>query len=277
MNNVSQPDQANQPGYSDNSDNSGHSDYPGHRMSAMTWPEFERSKSRPVIVPIGSTEQHSQHLPLSTDALIAEHVALDLAQRIDATVLPTIAYGYKSKPLSGGGPLFPGTIDMNGATVIAQMHDVLRELIDDGFTKIVVMNAHFENEAFIVEAIDLVTRETGGVATIVESNWWDPLPQNVVDQVFDGLEFPGWALEHAAVTETSLMLHYEPCLVHMDRVVDEGSVEAKPYVRYPVRHGDVPSYGGLSSPAGSSAERGELIATACVEQLAAICACEFAE
>lgn len=64
-------------------------------------------------------------------------------------------------------------------------------LIADGFTKIVVMNAHFENEAFIVEAIDLVARETGGVATIVETNWWDPLPEDVAEQVFEGPEFPG--------------------------------------------------------------------------------------
>lgn len=135
--------------------------------------------------------------------------------------------------------MFPGTIDMNGVTVINQMHDVLGELIADGFTKIVVMNAHFENEAFIIEAIDLITRETKGVATIVETNWWDPLPENVVEQVFDGLVFPGWALEHAAVTETSLMMHYEPELVHMDRVIDEGNVTPKAYVRYPVRKGDV--------------------------------------
>lgn len=173
------------------------------RMDHMTWPEFKEAKTRPVIVPIGSTEQHGQHLPIGTDAVLATRVAEDLAERIDGTVLPTLSYGYKSKPLSGGGPLFPGTIDMNGVTVINQMHDVLSELIADGFTKIVVMNAHFENEAFIVEAIDLVTRETGGVATIVETNWWDPVPQSVIDKVFDGLVFPGWALEHAAVTETS--------------------------------------------------------------------------
>ena len=124
------------------------------RMDHMTWPEFKEAKTRPVIVPIGSTEQHGQHLPIGTDAVLATRVAEDLAERIDGTVLPTLSYGYKSKPLSGGGPLFPGTIDMNGVTVINQMHDVLSELIADGFTKIVVMNAHFENEAFIVEAIE---------------------------------------------------------------------------------------------------------------------------
>ena len=212
------------------------------RMDHMTWPEIEASKSKPVIVPIGSTEQHSQHLPLGVDAMIASHVSEDLA-----------------------------------VTVINQMHDVLGELIADGFTKIVVMNAHFENEAFIIEAIDLITRETRGVATIVETNWWDPLPENVVEQVFDGLVFPGWALEHAAVTETSLMMHYEPELVHMDRVIDEGNVTPKAYVRYPVRKGDVPDYGGLATPAGSSAERGKLIVDACIDAVADICATEFGE
>ena len=125
-----------------------------YRMAEMTWPQFAARKDKPVIVPIGSTEQHSQHLPLSTDAIIADRISLDLAKALDGTVMPTLSYGYKSKPLSGGGPLFPGTIDMNGTTVINQMHDILHELIDDGFTKIVVMNAHFENEAFIVEAIE---------------------------------------------------------------------------------------------------------------------------
>ena len=161
------------------------------RMDHMTWPEFKEAKTRPVIVPIGSTEQHGQHLPIGTDAVLATRVAEDLAERIDGTVLPTLSYGYKSKPLSGGGPLFPGTIDMNGVTVINQMHDVLSELIADGFTKIVVMNAHFENEAFIVEAIDLVTRETGGVATIVEPIGGTRFRQSVIDKVFDGLVFPG--------------------------------------------------------------------------------------
>ena len=47
-------------------------------------------------------------------------------------------------------------------------------------------------------------------------------------QVFDGLVFPGWALEHAAVTETSLMLHYAPELVHMDRMVEEAGATANP-------------------------------------------------
>ena len=41
------------------------------RMDHMTWPEFKEAKTRPVIVPIGSTEQHGQHLPIGTDAVLA--------------------------------------------------------------------------------------------------------------------------------------------------------------------------------------------------------------
>ena len=44
------------------------------RMDHMTWPEFKEVKTHPVIVPIGSTEQHGQHLPIGTDALISTRV-----------------------------------------------------------------------------------------------------------------------------------------------------------------------------------------------------------
>ena len=51
------------------------------RMDHMTWPEFKEAKTRPVIVPIGSTEQHGQHLPIGTDAVLATRVAEDLAEQ----------------------------------------------------------------------------------------------------------------------------------------------------------------------------------------------------
>ena len=189
--------------------------------------------------------------------------------------LPTLSYGYKSKPLSGGGPLFPGTIDLNGKTVIDLVYDVLMELVRDGFTKIFIMNAHFENEAFVVEAMDLVNRVTNGAATIVESNWWDPMPENVIGQVFDEVPFPGWAFEHAAVTETSLMMYFAPELVHFDRAVEAPPTVALPYFRYPLYKDDVPESGALASSVSSSAERGKLIVDAVIPELVKICKKEF--
>ena len=149
------------------------------------------------------------------------------------------------------------------------------ELIRDGFHKILLMNAHFENEAFLVEAMDLVNRDTQGAATIVETNWWDPMPEDVIDKVFDEVPFPGWAFEHAAVTETSLMLYFAPSLCHMDRVVDIANAKALPYFRYPLYKGDVPESGALASANSSSAQRGMIIVDSVIPELVKICHKEF--
>ncbi len=125
----------------------------------MTWKEFESKKSNAVILPVGSTEQHSYHLPLCTDTAIAEGISIKPAERVNGIVMPPPAYGYKSKPMSGGGPLFPGTVDLNGGTLISLAEDIIEELCRDGVKLIFVNNAHFENEAFLLEAIDIVSKK----------------------------------------------------------------------------------------------------------------------
>ena len=242
-----------------------------YRMEEMTWPEFAAKKDRVVILPVGAVEQHALHLPICTDAVIAEQFALRLAEKIDGVVMPPLSYGYKSKPLSGGGPLFPGTIDLNGETVIRLVYDVLMELVRDGFTKIFIMNAPFENEAFLVEAMDLVNRDTKGAAFLVESNWWDPLSEEVIEKIFDQVPFPGWAFEHAAVTETSLMMYFAPQLCHLERMAEAEPAEALPYFRYPLKKGDVPETGALASAYSSSSEKGEQIVAAVIPELVNIC------
>ena len=149
-------------------------------------------------------------------------------------VAPAINYGYKSKPLSGGGPLFPGTVDLNGDTLVRLTYDVLEELIKDGVKKIMVLSCHFENEAFVCEAVDLIAQKYGEQAKILIANWWDPMPAEIIDKVFDEVPFPGWAFEHAAVTETSLMMAFAPELVHEERMVDTQGATPCPYHIYPV-------------------------------------------
>lgn len=234
-------------------------------MKDLTWKEFEARKDKAVILPVGSTEQHSHHLPLCTDSAIAEGISARLAEKIGGTVMPPIVYGYKSKPMSGGGPLFPGTIDLSGRTIISMAEDILEELCLDGVKLIFVNNAHFENEAFLLEAIDIVSKRHPDI-TILESNWWDVLPQEVIDRVFEDVPFPGWALEHAAVTETSLMMYLAPELVRTDMIPEETGFEAVPYHKYPVIQGMVPESGALASAKGSSAEKGRLIVDTAVEE-----------
>lgn len=231
----------------------------------MTWTEFESKKDRPLILPVGSTEQHALHLPLCVDSKIAEGISKLLAEKTDSVVAPTLTYGYKSKPLSGGGPLFPGTIDLSGRTLMALTEDILEEFIADGYTKIFVMNAHFENEAFLIETIDIVSRRHPNV-TILESNWWDVLSEKDIEYVFSEVPFPGWAFEHAAVTETSLMLYLAPELVHMEKMSFDKGADPIPYFKYPVVEGMVPASGNLAPSISSSEEKGKYIADSAISQ-----------
>lgn len=229
------------------------------QMTHMTWPEYAQKTDKVLVLPVGSTEQHGPHLPLSVDTVLATRFSELLCEKIDGVCAPAVSYGYKSKPMSGGGPLFPGTIDLNASTLQALLIDLFLEFAADGFTKIFVLSAHFENDPFIAEAMDIAARKLNGSVRFVLSNWWDPMDEALIPQLFDQVPFPGWALEHAAITETSLMLYFAPELVHMDRMVLQPPVQPIPYSEYPPRKDFVPESGVLASAYSSSAEKGELI------------------
>lgn len=229
------------------------------KMTNMIWQEFAKKKDDVIILPIGATEQHGPHLPLCVDTVIAEQFAYRIADKINGVVAPTLSYGYKSKPLSGGGPLFPGTIDLNGATLQNLVMDLIDEFVKDGFKKIYIFSAHFENEAFIVEAMDLVSAKHGEDIQILLTNWWDPMSPDTIDKIFDEVPFPGWALEHAAVTETSLMMYFKPELVREEAILEMTNAEPGTYFRYPIEKGIVPDTGVLASAKSSSPEKGKII------------------
>lgn len=245
-------------------------------MANMTWYEFNERKNKDVVIlPVGSVEQHGPHLPLFTDTIISEGFANLLGDKVNGIVMPSINYGYKSQLASGGGPLFPGTIDLNGTTLINLVKDIIEELIRDGVRKIALVNSHFENQAFLLEAIDLVSKNMPSDTKIIMMSWWDLISQDTIDKIFDEVEFPGWALEHAAITETSLILKFRPELVHMDRLIDEKIEEVPTYQVYPIPKDLVPQSGLLSIGRTSSAQKGEVIVEEALNKMIGIVKKEF--
>ena len=103
-------------------------------LAHLTWPEVRDAVDTDagVILPIGATEQHGHHLPLATDALLASALARDIAGATHMLVAPTVSYGYRSRPLTGGGSGFIGTTSLRGRTLMDLVEDVLRELLRHG-------------------------------------------------------------------------------------------------------------------------------------------------
>ena len=236
----------------------------------MIWEEYRDEVSRRIIIlPVGSLEQHGPHLPLNVDVVIPTSLAKMVDEKLDAMVLPTIAYGYKSHPTSGGGQLFPGTTSLNGMTLINLTLDILKETYRHGGRRFLLLNGHYENLAFVTEAVELFIEEKSDARVVVLS-WWDQVSDELVDELFAGAGFPGWDTEHAAITETSLMQYFAPELVREDRIIDDQSERKVTYSIFPPPEDIIPKSGVLYKATYASREKGEKLAKHVVDNIVQI-------
>jgi len=225
----------------------------------MTWPEAGDAIDRGagIVLPVGSTEQHGHHLPLATDALLATDLADAIAEPHDLLVAPAITYGYRSRPLSGGGQGFVGTTSISGRTLMSLVEDVLREFVRQGFRRIVVLNWHFENAHFVYESAFVALEphaETPAKALVMEMPFQDLSPETM--QLLFGDDFPGWATEHASIMETSLMLHLHPALVRFERAVDDRAERSPWWDVVPTPDAFVPESGTLWKATRADPDKG---------------------
>jgi creatinine amidohydrolase len=131
----------------------------------LTWNEAREAFARGIValLPVGATEAHGLHLPLSTDVIIACEMARRAAwrlneQRIETYMLPPVAYS-----ITDFSRDFAGTISIKKETATALMRDVCAAMYEQGARLVVIANAHFEPEhiAAIREAIAQVENLTG--------------------------------------------------------------------------------------------------------------------
>ena len=259
-----------------------------------------------------STAQHGPHLPLGVDTYIATGVAQRVAQarycdahlllslsppdsvpactfspfqEVGAVVAPTLAYGYKSVPCMGGGP-YNGTTGLDGATLTSSLRDIVRELVRHGVRRILVLDGHFENQMFSIEAVNLAQRDAiaAGVNNlqIMRLEYWDHVQPETTAKVFPN-GYPGAQLEHAAVQETSLMLVLQPQLVDMDAIPGAGRWPADRGAAFPAYtmepdslHPEWAPFSGVLSPANAaSLQKGEWLMADHVAGIAAAMRAEW--
>lgn len=225
-------------------------------FSALTSADVNRSvQGRTLVWPVGATEQHGPHLPLSVDSDLAEAFAAEIAAGLDGLTLPLLQIAARSLPQSGGGLSFPGTLYVGGDTLIRYVREVLESLVALPFERLIIVNGHFENEPFLFEALDQVRgRGLLDGREVYAFSWWSLVQESWITAEVPG--FPGWHAEHAGVTETSLMLHLRPELVTKERPEHDHPPRSGVYL-HPIDVQQISNSGILSSTSGSSAELGE--------------------
>jgi creatinine amidohydrolase/Fe(II)-dependent formamide hydrolase-like protein len=154
-----------------------------------------------VIIPLGSTEQHGPHLPLGTDFYEAFGMAKEISARTGVVVAPVLFVGY-SEYHSG----FPGTLSIKPETMEQTVFECAEHLIKYGFHRIMFFNYHGGNNIVQDNLVHRINHETKAVAIAIGHG--GPIFPPVPELPFD------W---HAGVSETSMMLYFQPQLVHMER------------------------------------------------------------
>jgi len=104
-----------------------------------TWPQVRDylKRSKGVIVPIGSTEQHGPTGPIGTDAICAEVLARELGRAADALVATPIPVG-----MSVHHTAFPGSMTLRPSTLIQVNRDYVFSLAGHGLERFFFVNGH---------------------------------------------------------------------------------------------------------------------------------------
>lgn len=116
------------------------------QLHLSSWPEIEAylGRSKAILIPIGSTEQHGPNGLLGTDALCPEIIGRRAGEEAGILIGPTFNVGQAQHHMA-----FAGTITLRPSTMIAAMLDWAQSLAHHGFERLYWLNGHGGNIATI--------------------------------------------------------------------------------------------------------------------------------
>jgi creatinine amidohydrolase len=174
----------------------------------LTMPGFEalQQKTRTVILPLGSLEEHGPHLPLGTDTFHALEVARRVAALRPVVVAPPLFYGICRSTRE-----HPGTVSISGDALRAMLLSVGREFYRQGWHNLVFISGHAggTHMSAIIEAGEGLLAELPEVRVAVV-NLLEVLREVVADKP-ELVHTPGDS--HAGEVETAIMMAAYPELV----------------------------------------------------------------
>lgn len=227
-----------------------------------------------LILPVGSVEQHGRHLPVGTDTMLAQEVAVAAAGKAgDVVVLPPPWYG-----LSAHHMRFAGSITLSAETLMRVVEDIVASVVQHGFRRILIVNGHGGNGGVIDVLASTLGHRHYGVARIAALTYFH-LARDAIAALRRSA--PG-GMGHAGEFETAMLQHLRPGLV-------DNSVPATLYpdpgstylttdllggsaVRTYHDFADLSPTGTLGDPSLASPEAGAKFFAAVVEALAAFIA-----
>jgi len=183
----------------------------------LSWPALDKvDREIPVVIPLGSCEQHGRHLPVFVDSIqvtaIAEQVEKKMSRKILLT--PTLWLGSSHHHRD-----FPSIISLPPSLYTQMIQQVATCILDIGFRRIFFLNGHGGNETpgsqALTELVNL--NDQANDAYLVFASWWK-LGSDALAPAKHGMKTEN--LSHACEYETSFTLFLRPDLVKLAEARD---------------------------------------------------------
>jgi len=187
---------------------------PGPRvlLGDLTRIEFralvESKRTRIGMVPVAATEQHLQHLEMSTDCTEVEFVTRRAAQRVAplAVITPTISVGVSEHHMK-----HIGSLTSRWEVFTEYVFDHVESLARGGLDKVVIVNGHGGNIRPLASVMDEFRARLARLDLRFFS-YWDLLPEELPLTHLRSQTAPG----HAQEFETSALYYIAPHKVHAE-------------------------------------------------------------
>ncbi|MFN2106311.1 MAG: creatininase family protein [Candidatus Promineifilaceae bacterium] len=176
----------------------------------------DSERDKVVLIPIGHTEQHGLHLPLSTDTLIIEEIGRRTAEAAPdlATCLPAFPYGASTHRAS-----FAGTLNCGGRAFEDFWLAIVEALAARGFDRFYLISGHGGNCSYLVNVVKSAGERRRRI--FCATTWLHTSGRIAAPVVQATRRSARGGMGHAGELETAMILALRPDLTHMDRVVDE--------------------------------------------------------
>lgn len=161
------------------------------------------------VLPIGVLEKHGNHLPLGTDMYIATAVAKKAAEISPAVVFPYYFLGQIAEARH-----VKGTLAASHRLIMDALLEMCDEIHRNGFTKIIILNGHGGNEFFLpffAQQFPALNRPYAVYTRFVHCYTNEQIKE--IESHCNGSQVG----DHAGFSETSLMMHLRPELVHLEK------------------------------------------------------------
>ncbi|MFD5425418.1 creatininase family protein [Streptomyces sp. NPDC127084] len=217
-----------------------------------------------VLLPVGSTEQHGDHLPTGIDDFLAAEVCrrAAAAASVPVVVAPSVWCGLAEHHMP-----FGGTLTLSLPTLHALLRDVCRSILRAGFRHILIVNGHGGNVTALNALVNELTVELD--APIAVTSYF-----TAGREVIAGVLETQRHLMHACEGETSMALAACPDLVRTQAVaravgpaIDLQSEDSSPVYRS-VSFDTISPSGTAGDARSASAAKGERMLDGCAGALA---------